>query len=142
MKKKSLATGRLPTFAGQFIDCELPADMDQTISDEGKILPSCKMPSLVCYRIVSLIPTFLLLLYSPCLESQVWRGMRFFCCPRHLGCSRTKIFDGHGSGQKDPRYRAVFGVIAAPASAVGRIGANNDIFHAAQLPRLEYVINT
>ncbi|KAE9406550.1 hypothetical protein BT96DRAFT_875520 [Gymnopus androsaceus JB14] len=37
---QSLATGRLATFSLPFVDCELPFDPDQTISDDGTIQPS------------------------------------------------------------------------------------------------------
>ncbi|KAF9078402.1 hypothetical protein BDP27DRAFT_1309531 [Rhodocollybia butyracea] len=37
---QSLATGRLATFSLPFVDCELPYDPDQTISDDGIIQPS------------------------------------------------------------------------------------------------------
>ncbi|EIM87411.1 uncharacterized protein STEHIDRAFT_121038, partial [Stereum hirsutum FP-91666 SS1] len=33
---QSLATGRLPTFALAFVDCELPQDTEQTLSNDGK----------------------------------------------------------------------------------------------------------
>ncbi|KAI0672081.1 fungal-specific transcription factor domain-containing protein [Trametes maxima] len=34
---QALATGRLPTFAMQFVDAELPADPDQSIADDGSM---------------------------------------------------------------------------------------------------------
>ncbi|RDB28185.1 putative transcriptional regulatory protein C1F7.11c [Hypsizygus marmoreus] len=37
---QSLATGRLATFSLPFVDCELPFDPDQTMSDDGTIQPS------------------------------------------------------------------------------------------------------
>ncbi|KDR77286.1 hypothetical protein GALMADRAFT_96046 [Galerina marginata CBS 339.88] len=37
---QSLATGRLATFSLPFVDCELPADPDQTIADDGSVQPS------------------------------------------------------------------------------------------------------
>ncbi|KAH9846704.1 hypothetical protein C2E23DRAFT_872217 [Lenzites betulinus] len=37
---QALATGRLPTFAPQFVDTELPADPDQTMADDGTPQPS------------------------------------------------------------------------------------------------------
>ncbi|KAE9400033.1 hypothetical protein BT96DRAFT_993345 [Gymnopus androsaceus JB14] len=37
---QSLATGRLVTFSLPFMDCELPFNPDQTISDDGMIQPS------------------------------------------------------------------------------------------------------
>ncbi|KAH7921473.1 hypothetical protein BV22DRAFT_1038640 [Leucogyrophana mollusca] len=37
---QSLATGRLATFYLPYIDCELPADPDQTMDDDGSLLPS------------------------------------------------------------------------------------------------------
>ncbi|KAF7325243.1 Fungal-trans domain-containing protein [Mycena kentingensis (nom. inval.)] len=33
---QALATGRLPTFSLPFVDCELPQDVDETISEDGK----------------------------------------------------------------------------------------------------------
>jgi hypothetical protein len=39
---QSLATGRLATFSLPFVDCELPYDPDQMISDDGTVQPSCK----------------------------------------------------------------------------------------------------
>lgn len=39
---KGLATGRLATFSLPFVDCELPEDPDQTMADDGSIVPSCK----------------------------------------------------------------------------------------------------
>jgi len=39
---QSLATGRLATFSLPFVDCELPADPDQTIAEDGSVQPSCK----------------------------------------------------------------------------------------------------
>lgn len=38
---QSLATGRLATFALPFVDCELPFDPDQTMTDDGVVQPSC-----------------------------------------------------------------------------------------------------
>ncbi|KAI0761390.1 fungal-specific transcription factor domain-containing protein [Trametes elegans] len=40
---QALATGRLPTFALQFVDAELPADPDETLSDDG--IPQPSFPS-------------------------------------------------------------------------------------------------
>ncbi|KAF9269469.1 hypothetical protein L218DRAFT_1072308 [Marasmius fiardii PR-910] len=37
---QSLATGRLATFSLPFVDCELPADPDQTMADDGSVQPS------------------------------------------------------------------------------------------------------
>ncbi|KAG5652402.1 hypothetical protein H0H81_005096 [Sphagnurus paluster] len=37
---QSLATGRLATFSLPFVDCELPFDPDQTMTDEGVVQPS------------------------------------------------------------------------------------------------------
>ncbi|KAH9474722.1 putative transcriptional regulatory protein C1F7.11c [Psilocybe cubensis] len=37
---QSLATGRLATFSLPFVDCELPADPDQTIAEDGSVQPS------------------------------------------------------------------------------------------------------
>ncbi|KIY49731.1 hypothetical protein FISHEDRAFT_7362, partial [Fistulina hepatica ATCC 64428] len=37
---QSLATGRLATFSLPFVDCELPADPDQTMAEDGTIQPS------------------------------------------------------------------------------------------------------
>ncbi|KIK61336.1 hypothetical protein GYMLUDRAFT_42922 [Collybiopsis luxurians FD-317 M1] len=37
---QSLATGRLATFSLPFVDCELPYDPDQTISEDGTVQPS------------------------------------------------------------------------------------------------------
>ncbi|KAJ3761423.1 hypothetical protein EV360DRAFT_37822, partial [Lentinula raphanica] len=37
---QSLATGRLATFSLPFVDCELPADPDGSISDDGTVQPS------------------------------------------------------------------------------------------------------
>ncbi|TFK52991.1 hypothetical protein OE88DRAFT_1656749 [Heliocybe sulcata] len=37
---QSLATGRLPTFSLPFVDTELPQDTDQTMAEDGTILPS------------------------------------------------------------------------------------------------------
>ncbi|KDQ56828.1 hypothetical protein JAAARDRAFT_36304 [Jaapia argillacea MUCL 33604] len=37
---QSLATGRLPTFSLPFVDCELPADTDQTMLEDGTVEPS------------------------------------------------------------------------------------------------------
>ncbi|KAG7095619.1 hypothetical protein E1B28_006343 [Marasmius oreades] len=37
---QSLATGRLATFSLPFVDCELPADPDQTLADDGSFQPS------------------------------------------------------------------------------------------------------
>ncbi|KAG6889396.1 hypothetical protein C0992_005480, partial [Termitomyces sp. T32_za158] len=37
---QSLATGRLATFSLPFVDCELPFDSDQTMTDDGVIQPS------------------------------------------------------------------------------------------------------
>ncbi|KAI0696344.1 hypothetical protein BC835DRAFT_1272113 [Cytidiella melzeri] len=37
---QSLATGRLPSFSLPFVDCELPADSDEVIGDDGKPMPS------------------------------------------------------------------------------------------------------
>ncbi|KAK1236247.1 hypothetical protein PQX77_000509 [Marasmius sp. AFHP31] len=37
---QSLATGRLATFSLPFVDCELPADPDQTLADDGSTEPS------------------------------------------------------------------------------------------------------
>lgn len=37
---QSLATGRLPTFSLPFVDTELPQDIDQTMADDGTIIPS------------------------------------------------------------------------------------------------------
>ncbi|KAI0088357.1 hypothetical protein BDY19DRAFT_891492 [Irpex rosettiformis] len=37
---QGLATGRIPSFSLPFIDCELPADPDETIADDGTRVPS------------------------------------------------------------------------------------------------------
>ncbi|KAF9463262.1 fungal-specific transcription factor domain-containing protein [Collybia nuda] len=37
---QSLATGRLATFSLPFVDCELPFDPDQTMTDDGTVQPS------------------------------------------------------------------------------------------------------
>ncbi|KAI0372583.1 hypothetical protein BV20DRAFT_1015373 [Pilatotrama ljubarskyi] len=37
---QALATGRLPTFAAEFVDTELPADPDETLADDGTPQPS------------------------------------------------------------------------------------------------------
>ncbi|KZT28275.1 hypothetical protein NEOLEDRAFT_1129627 [Neolentinus lepideus HHB14362 ss-1] len=37
---QSLATGRLPTFSIPFVDTELPQDIEQTMAEDGTILPS------------------------------------------------------------------------------------------------------
>ncbi|RPD60567.1 hypothetical protein L226DRAFT_612121 [Lentinus tigrinus ALCF2SS1-7] len=37
---QALATGRLPTFELQYVDTELPADPDETLSDDGTPMPS------------------------------------------------------------------------------------------------------
>ncbi|KAF8909644.1 hypothetical protein CPB84DRAFT_1765097 [Gymnopilus junonius] len=39
-RRAFLATGRLATFSLPFVDCELPADPDQTIADDGSTQPS------------------------------------------------------------------------------------------------------
>ena len=41
---QGLATGRIPSFSLPFIDCELPADPDETIADDGTRIPSCESP--------------------------------------------------------------------------------------------------
>jgi hypothetical protein len=40
--EQSLATGRLATFALPFVDCELPYDPDETLTEDGHVQPSCK----------------------------------------------------------------------------------------------------
>ena len=81
---QGLATGRCATFSLPFVDCELPADLDQTIADDGTIHPSCK------YLFVH-IDLRHSIFSSPILEGQIRCRVRGRCRSRDFDFACTEI---------------------------------------------------
>ena len=90
---QSLATGRLATFSLPFVDCELPYDPDETISNDGTSQPSCEFVGHVFILKVISDSHF----HSPVLEGPIWRGVRFSRRSRDINFKSTQILNYLGA---------------------------------------------